>query len=279
MARAQTKFIVGLSVLITLIVCSMLRQQQVTVYAVATIISVTVAALVFDYLKVNQFLTVLRAKTVTECSHDRAIEAALAVTLKSPILMKLIGTELRTLYYAFFAKLAGNIASSENRLFSYGKSSNAHDVFLFVALSQLPFLPFVHLLLEHAKGPGPAWAVSLLTLWSVVWYLAQVEAARLRPIELGGEHLKYRFGLCWAADIPLKKITSARSIAATEELNDSDLFLSPMGSTRNVILEFESRVQFAGPYLFKQHRKRAAISLDNPAHFLSELAHAGVSTQ
>ena len=278
MTRAKMKFFLGLGVMISLFYYSLLRQQQIVGYEYAILLSLTLATLVFDYLKVGQFLAVAKDHEEAQCSHDLAIRTALTATLKSPLLLKLVGTELLTLYYAFFAKFERSGVVSKNTQFSYAKASNAHDVFLFVALSQLPFLPFIHVLLEYKKGPGPAWVITLLTLWSVIWFLAQVEAVKFRPIELNNDHLKYRFGLFWMADIPLSKIKMARSIDVAETLDRDGLFLSPLGSTKNVILEFEAPIRFSGPYMQKRCEGKAAISLDNPSSFLSQLALRGVAT-
>lgn len=275
---AKIRFFVGLGAIISLLYYSVLRQQQMASYELAILLVFTLAALGFDYLKVNQFLAVLNTQKEAQCSHEVSIRTALTTTLKSRILLRLVGTELLALYYAFLAKSESHSVVGENRWFSYSRSSNAHDVFLFVALSQLPFLPFIHIILEYKKGPGLAWAVTLITLWSVIWYLAQVEAVKLRPIELAKDRLKYRFGIIWTADIPLKRISTARSIDAGEQLDERDMFLSPWGSTRNILLEFDIPIQFTGPYSLRVRKRKAAISVDNPSHFLSHLALRGIAT-
>jgi len=276
--REELKFFLGLGLMISLFYVSVLRQQQIAEYKFAILLSLTLGTLVFDYLKVRQFLAVAKEHTEAQRSHDLAIQAALTATLKSPLLLKLLRTELLTLYYAFFAKFGRSGIARRHTQFSYAKSSNAHDVFLFVALSQLPFLPFIHVFLEYKKGPGPAWVITLVTLWSVIWFLAQVEAVKFRPIELEDDRLKYRFGLSWTADIPLSKIIAARRIDVAETFNGDDLFLSPIGSTKNVMLEFESPIRFNGPYMQKRSERKAAISLDNPSRFLSQLELRGVAT-
>lgn len=275
MTREKSKFFLGLGLIVCLFVYSMLRQRQdLAGHDYAVVLLVTLAALAFDYRKVSQFLTVANE---TRGSHDLAIKTALTTTLRSPIFIKTLQTELLTLYYAFFAQSASGDNSNGTMQFSYEKSSNAHDIYLFFALSQLPFLPFIHIFVEYRVGPGPAWLISVLTLWSVVWFLAQVEAVRLRPIQMTDDHLNYRFGLAWAADIPVGKIKMARSVDIAEALDGNDMFLSPLGSTKNVILEFEEAIQFSGPYMQKRREKMAAISVDNPSRFLRQLALNGVA--
>ena len=276
MTKEKMKFFLGLSLMIFLVYFSALRQQQVMGYELTILLSLTLAILVFDYMKVSQFLVSVKEYENAKCSHDFAIQTALTATLKSPLLLKLLKSELLTLYYAFFAKFERNGVTTRHTQFSYAKSSNAHDVFLFVALSQLPFLPFIHIILEYKKGPGAAWAITLLTLWSVVWFLAQVEAVKFRPIELSADNLRYRFGLSWSANIPLSKIKSARIVDVSETLSGDDLFLSPLGSKKNVVLEFDTSVRFSGPYMQKRCEEGAAISVDNPSRFLNQLASRGV---
>ncbi len=278
MTREKTRFFLGLGVLIGLLYLSVLRQQPMQGFEYAILLSLTIAFLVFDYLKVSRFLALVEQQEQARRSHDHAIQTALTATLKSPLLVKLLRAELLTLYYAFFAKFENRVAARGDTRFSYAKSSNAHDVFLFVAFSQLPFLPFIHAVVEIKKGPGPAWVITLLTLWSVIWFLAQVEAIKFRPIELKDGHLKYRHGLSWSANIPVEAIKAARCVHAGEVLSGNELFLSPIGSTRNIILEFREPVQFAGPYPMKRSESKAAIGVDNPSLFLRQLALKGVPT-
>ncbi len=276
--REKTKFFVGLCLIIFLVYFSALRQQQILGFELAILLSLTLAVLVFDYFKVSQFLVLVREQENVRRSHDFAVQSALTATLKSPLLLKLLQSELLVLYYAFFANFERDGVYTRDTQFSYANSSNAHDVFLFVAFSQLPFLPFIHVLLEIKKGPGAAWIVTLVTLWSVVWFLAQSEAVKFRPIELSDNDLRYRFGLSWSADIPLNQIKTARLAEVSEILSGNDMFMSPLGSKRNVILEFHTPVRFSGPYKQRRQETKAAISVDSPLPFLKELERLGVVT-
>ncbi len=273
----KAKFFLGLGLLVSLTYVSVLRQQQPTGLECAALLSLTLALFAFDYLKVSQFLSIVEGREGHRRSHEQAIQSALEAVLRFPLLLEFLRTEVLVLYYAFFANYERNGVITEHKRFGYAGSSNAHDVFLFVALSQLPFLPFIHVIIEAIKGPGPAWAVSLLTLWSVIWFLAQVEAVKFRPIELSEHQLRYRFGLVCSADIPLSTIKLARHVDVSETFAGEDLFLSPIGSKKNLFLEFDAPIQFRGPYRLKRREIRAAISVDDPAGLLRELALRGVT--
>ena len=276
MARPKATFFLCLATLVSLVCFSGLRTLEPAFTDYALVAATLLAALLFDYRLVDRFLQRCDAERSERPSLHDAATAALRGMLKWPLLARLLETELLTLYYACFARFSRSDPGTKETQFSYEKTANARDVYLFVALSQLPFLPFIHLLLESKKGPGVAWLVTLVTLWSVVWYLAQVQAVRFTPLQLTSRQLRYRFGLVWAADIPLENIRLARQIDVCESLEPGKVFLSPLGSRKTVLIEFASPVVFTGPYLLKKRRCKAAISIDEPSQFLAQLAQRGV---
>ena len=56
MTKEKVTFFLGLGLLIFLFYVSLLRQQQVMLHEYVILLSLTIAALVFDYRKVSQFL-------------------------------------------------------------------------------------------------------------------------------------------------------------------------------------------------------------------------------
>jgi len=268
--------VLGLAVMISLVYLSMLKEQQVSNYGYLLLIAITSASLLFDCHLLNKLFRLFEQERLNNKRVDTSIRTALRKILKWPLVFEALKVELLTLYYAFFAKLEDQEATDEVSSFSYYKLSNAKDLFLFVAISQLPYLPFLHVLIEIKKGPALAWGITILTLWSVIWYLAQVQAIRFRPIELDNVLLKYRFGLFWKADIPLKHIIKARKRNFSDEVGASEYFLSPLGSEKNIIIEFDATIQFMGPYFLRKHKKKAVISLDRPDQFLNQLSLRGV---
>ena len=90
--------------------------------------------------------------------------------------------------------------------------------------------------------------------------------------------MRYRFGLLWSADSALNKIRMARSIDVAGTLDRTNLFPSPLGSTKKAILAFDAPIRFCGPYVFRTRKAPAAMSLDRPSQLLKALARGGVPT-
>ena len=60
----------------------------------------------------------------------------------------------------------------------------------------------VHLVLQ-ASRPRIAWLATAVHAYGIVWLVAAYQAARLRPVVLGGGRLLLRTSLLWTVDIPL----------------------------------------------------------------------------
>ncbi|PHS12122.1 MAG: hypothetical protein COA86_18685 [Kangiella sp.] len=273
---AKVKFIIGLAIVVSFFNISMLKEHQLLNYQIALVIFVTTSGFIFDYLVLTKLFKLFELEKTQFSSIDCSINSALRKILKWPLLFKILKVELLTLYYAFFAKFEKKETTNETTTFSYSKLSNAKDMFWIVAIAQLPTLPFIHAIIENKNEPMLAWVVTLLTLWSVICYLAQVQAIRFRPIELDNKLLKYRSGLSWKSDIPLKKIIKARKITYKDKVDGFAYFLSPLGSEKNIIIEFDTSIKFFGPLCFSKSRKKAAISLDKPEQFLNQLSLRGI---
>lgn len=237
---------------------------------------IAATAFVFDMVWLNRVLNLFIYNQCRAHQVHVALDNSVKAVLKNVILYRLIKNELFILFYAFFAKHVKQDTSDEINSFGYTKSSNAKDIFWVVAMAQLPTLPFIHFLIDKEANAIAAWIVTALTLWSVVCYWAQVDAIKFRPIVLSTSTLYYRFGLSWEADIPLTDIKTARKVNYTDKPNTFDFFISPIGSHKNIVLEFERPVKFYGRYFLSKRKQRAVISLDRPQLFLTELAREGV---
>lgn len=176
-----------------------------------------------------------------------------------------------TIFYAFLAKQPSTTQANGINIFSYQKSSNAKDMFGVIAIAQIPTLPLIHLFVETEVNSAVAWAVTALTGWSVIHYLAQINATKFNPICLRDSVLHYRYGLSWKATIPTAQIREARSLTFKDKVDPIRHFVSPLGSNKNIVLEFEKPVVFIGQLGIFKRKRTALISLDNPTQFLEAL--------
>jgi hypothetical protein len=135
-------------------------------------------------------------------------------------------------------------------------------------------LPFIHFILDKEASAFAAWIVTTLTLWSVVYYLAQVQAVKWRPIQVSDSYLHFKYGLACSADIPLATIKSASRLNPNERYDCFSHYVSPMRSIKNILLELDSKVTFYTAYGLPKRRKKAVICVDDPRKLIELINRA-----
>lgn len=108
--------------------------------------------------------------------------------------------EARIWYYGLFMRDGARLRFRGERHFSYdkneGNASNQIAVIMLIVFE----LPLSHLLLHLvAVNPVLAWIVDGLTLWSLLYLVAEYRATHWRPVSLDGDALLIRYGV-FAAD-------------------------------------------------------------------------------
>jgi hypothetical protein len=190
------------------------------------------------------------------------------------VLVTYVKDQHALVFYGFFAKYFASFCTQPVNTVSYTKGANAKDVFWLVFIAQIPTLPFIHFILDKEGNAFAAWVVTALTLWSVVYYVAQIQAVQWRPIEVSSTHLHFKFGLACSADIPLANLKSINRLNSNERYDYFSHFVSPMGSNKNTLLEFDSKVTFYSAYGLPKRRKKAVICVDDPQKLIDLISNA-----
>jgi hypothetical protein len=115
-------------------------------------------------------------------------------------------------------------------------------------------IPLHFLLLRW--GAGAAAAGAALHAYSILWLLGDLQALRLRPIQVEGGVLHLRIGLRWEAEIPLSEI-------AAVERSGAGLKLGVLG-TPNFLLRLKNPVELRGPLGLRRRSDSLALQVDDP---------------
>lgn len=232
-----------------------------------------ILAFAVDILLVNRLLIGF-CKVYQRTDLDVELANYLQSTLKIPLFYRLIKNELLVVFYGFFAKHFSPPFKQNVNTASYANASNAKDVFWLALIAQLPTLPFIHFIVDKEGGAFIAWVVTTLTLWSVVYYGAQVQAVKWRPIEVSDSHLHFKYGIACSADIPLANIKSVSRLLVNERYDCFSHYVSPLGSKKNTLFEFDSEVTFYSAYGLPKKRKKAVICVDEPQQLIELINNA-----
>jgi len=186
-----------------------------------------------------------------------------------------IASEMAVVYYALFAWPLFSRTSRAPlaaRVFTYHRTSGyGAIVFALLIITLGEGLP-VHILVTRWSAKA-AWALTALTLYSVLWILADYRATRLRPILLEADTLCVRTGLRWTVRIPRALI-----VAVHKKAPKSEPFLrTALPTARPMWIELSEPVTAQGPYGIEKKARWISVAVDEAEELRQALGQPLVS--
>ena len=173
------------------------------------------AALVL--LELSVLLTVyvsIKAALNQNIDPDLAIEEPIKRYLGDGLVAKVFSFETRLWTYALFASRIKPERFNGEQHFTYHQKDGAQSNLLGFILLIIIELPIAHVLLHFFWSPLAANIITALTLFSLVFFIAEYRAYAKRPISLTANELIIRYGIYQPLVIPLSNIAAAMPHAA-----------------------------------------------------------------
>ncbi|MCB1605512.1 MAG: hypothetical protein KDI71_00845 [Xanthomonadales bacterium] len=167
--------------------------------------------LLFELVALLSVYLAVRTALWAQEDPDLAIESPIRRLLGDGPVSKMLAFETRMWTFALFAQRVRQLNFTGDHHFSYhrkdGAQSNLLGFILLIALE----LPLVHVLLHFLWSPTAANIISLLTAFSLVFFIAEYRAMSRRPVSIDGQQLIIRFGIYSALTIPLSNVAAIRA--------------------------------------------------------------------
>lgn len=128
----------------------------------------------------------------------------------------------------------------------------------------------VHALVARWSVAG-AWVLTALSLYSVLWLVADLRATRARPLLLDRDRLLVRTGLRWTADVARSSVVAAERPRPDEELSGEGELSTALPGPPDVVLELDPAVSVDGPFGLVRQVHRLGLAVDEPASLVSAL--------
>jgi hypothetical protein len=234
--------------------------------------------LIFGYL----LYTGLAIKKAIELrrllEQDGCIEAAVSPK-GNLIIRKLAALHNRIammLMYSFFYPRQGIELKQPDESFAYHEQSGSKDMFWLSVTMQVPTLPFFHFFLAEQE-PMAAWFLTVMTVVSVIWYWAEINACKHHPILVADDAIHYRFGLAWKGRIALDNIKSVRLKTDKDKVDAFNAYMAPLCSTKNVLIELEKPVTLKGYWGNFKRKKLLTFPVSDAGKFIHRLSDQSAS--
>lgn len=221
----------------------------------------------------------LRIRTITRMyrqlrpttNAETALRGSLSFVFGERIAGGIIG-ELLTLYYALLGwQLRSDIPDGATPLTTYRESGQIAltVTLLFVGLIEGVV---VHVLLNRWNSSVAFW-VTALSVYGMLFFVADAVATIKRPSYLTDNQLHIRLGVRWQAIIPQSAIVQVSRIQEKPPKQPGQLngaFLT----APNVLLTFSQPVYFTGPYGLQKQVQTFSFFVDDPATFVRALSES-----
>ncbi|SFD98795.1 hypothetical protein [Spirosoma endophyticum] len=127
----------------------------------------------------------------------------------------------------------------------------------------------VHLLLAR-WNPAIAFWVTMLSMYGMLFFVADIIATLKRPSFLTTDHLHLRLGVRWQRQIPRSAIADATFIHE-KPARQSDRLNGAFLTAPNVLLTFTRPIEINGPYGLQKKVRQVAFFVDDRAAFVQVL--------
>lgn len=173
-----------------------------------------------------------------------------------------VAFEIAVLYYALFSWRR----RAEEGFTYHRKSGYGAIVFAILIMTLAEAIP-VHILVMR-WSVAAAWVLTILTLYAMVFFLADWRAARLHPVLLDHEALRIRVGLRWRVTIPRERIAAVHG----KRPPGSEPFIrAALPATTPLWIELTEPVTAKGPYGIERRARWISLTVDDPEAFRQAL--------
>jgi membrane protein YdbS with pleckstrin-like domain len=203
------------------------------------------------------------------------MEQALTHYVKPNRFIEIVSSEITMFYYSFFSWRKNPVI--DGQVFTFHKKTSA--VALYIMMIHALILESVgfHFLL-HNWSPTTAFIALILNGYTLLFFLAEIQAIRLVPFIITGQYLYLQVGMVKRLTVPLEEIKSVHYYQGPEKVSrdvTKQLFnavLSDFVKERPAIeIEFHSPQEVKKMYGIKQKVLFAHLSPDEPQKFLDTL--------
>ena len=242
----------------------------------AVIIVAELAFLAFEIRIVYRLVRSYRALRKTEPDVMEAWRSAIRNGFSGGKLASVLLHDVSLVYYLLFSwrkkkKIAVPADESLELEYSYHRTTN--QLLYSAILTKIVLVEgiAVHLLVSQWSH-WAAWILTLADLWLLALVWADCRASVLKPVGLGENRLRLRYGLRIQADIPLEAISG---VACAREFQPEPAEMKraagPVWGTSNVRIDLRREIEAEGVLFLPIRVTAVYLALDEPEAFAREL--------
>jgi hypothetical protein len=199
------------------------------------------------------------------------LREALGRVFGTSAFLSIVVNEIISVRYGLLFWLGGQEVLPEQKFFTTHKESGyvaVWAVLLFVLVLETAGLHF--LLLKWS--PVAAYVSTALSIYSIIFFVADLTSMVKRPIVFHNGQLLLRIGIRWNATIARDDIKRLTPIRDFDKGKEKDTLLCAPANVPNLLLELHQSVAVSGFFGIRRQTHRIAFHADDPAGLIREVS-------
>jgi len=184
-----------------------------------------------------------------------------------------ICSEILTVYYGLFGyTLKNDICVHHKAVTTHKKSAQTATMFAII-LTGIIETWAVHLMLTK-WSTMVSYIVSGISLYGLLFVLAELFAGIKRPSYLTDDKFQIRLGMRWRASIPFSLIDDV-SLVRQSPKKGKDVLSASLLVTPNILISFKTPTKIDGPYGIQRTVLKLSLFVDEPGKFIEATKENG----
>ncbi len=226
---------------------------------------------VYGVMQVRKIARVYRAAAQGRADFLLNLREALAGIIGVPVVLSIVVNEVSTVRYGLFFWLGGPEVLPGQKSFTTHRQSGYGAVWTVLLIVLLLETVGLHFLLWR-WSPVAAFVSTGLSIYSIVFFVADLASMVKRPIVFYHDQLLFRIGIRWNATIARENIVRLTAIRDFDKAREKDTLLCAPANVPNLLLELHAPVAVIGFFGIRRHTKRFAFHADDPAGLIREVS-------
>jgi hypothetical protein len=221
--------------------------------------------LVYAILKIRKIKASFQCYAKISNDFIGNLERSLEDNLGKSFFSTLLSSEIAMLYYSLFFWRVKPYYTEGANYFTVHKKVGYGAILAVLSMGGFLEMFGMHVFIAKYTTTG-ALVLTLLSVYSILFIIADYVAMSKRPIVFEKDVLKFRVGLRWSADIPISEILECQLIKNFKK--DKTILNAAIIGSPNCLIALKNPMTFKGIYGIRRTISAVAFNVDDEKVFL-----------
>jgi hypothetical protein len=238
-------------------------------FAIQSLVITEGGLFIYGILKIRKIIASYRIYAHNSTDFIGNIERSLADILGgSSLVTHIVASEFAMLYYSLFFWRAKADYTEGASFFTVHKKVGYGIILAVLSMGGFLEIFGMHVFIAKYSTTG-ALVLTILSIYSILFIIADFVAMSKRPIFFEKDVLKFRVGLRWSAEIPISEIVDCQLIKNFKK--DKSVLNAAIIGNPNCLIVLKNPIVFTGIYGIRRIKSSVVFNVDNEKAFVEIL--------